>query len=123
MDQNINCQEKLGLFLVDDCPAVATEQCANCNKKVCKNHIFLQNENGKNQKLCLTCKAVLDPRLTSKIELYSPDRPVWRKKMMNRFHTEYPFLVTMASQYGALFDTVSFTDLSNHSGDSSPFDS
>ena len=123
MEQNINCQEKTGLFLVDDCDNISVAQCQNCNKNVCKNHFFYQKSTGDFKKICLTCKAVLDPRLTSKIELYSSDRPIWRKKMMNRFHAEYPFLVTMAGMYGGLFDTMVFSDFSSHSNDSSPFDS
>jgi hypothetical protein len=123
MEENTKCQEKLGLFLVEDCPNPSSNQCENCNKNVCKDHIFQETSGPKTQNLCLSCKAVLDPRLTSKIELYSADRPVWRKKMMNRFHEEYPFLVTMSNMYGPLFAAMAFTDFTDHSSDSSPFDS
>lgn len=123
MDETINCQETIGLFLVDGCTNPAAHKCDSCGKMVCKSHIFHNVIAKQRQQLCLTCKAVKDPRLTSQIEIYSPDRIIWRKKMMNRFHNEYPFLVSMVSQYDSLFDTLILADFADHSGDSSVFDS
>lgn len=117
------CQEITGLFLVDGCTNTGVHICDNCEKMVCKDHIFHNIVGKVSQQLCLSCKAVKDPRLTAQIELYSPDRMIWRKKMMNRFHDEYPFLVSMVSQYDSLFNTLILADMLSHSDDSSVFDS
>lgn len=123
MDNTLNCKETTGLFLVDACRNVGVHICDSCEKMVCKDHIFHNIVGKTNQQLCLSCKAIKDPRLTSQIELYSPDRMIWRKKMMNRFHTEYPFMASMVNNYDALFAALLISDFADHSNDSSAFDS
>ncbi|MRM82346.1 hypothetical protein [Riemerella anatipestifer] len=123
MEKDITCQEKIGLFLVDTCTNDAVCTCSNCGKKVCKNHVFQHKLSSALNELCLTCKAVLDPRITSQIELYSSDRAIWRKKMNTRFHEEYPYLVAMADQYDSLFDTVIFAGSNDSTNSSSSFES
>ncbi|TWP29414.1 hypothetical protein ETU09_02925 [Apibacter muscae] len=123
MDNSDTCKEKVGLFLVNNCPSTSEGTCENCGKHICKKHTYSHSALGKQKTLCLSCKASLDSRLTSEIELYSPERAIWRKKMMNRFMEEYPFLVTMTEQYGSLFDTIILADYVSSSNHSSSFDS
>jgi hypothetical protein len=120
MNEN-TCQEKTGLFLIDVCDKQADYNCKNCSKSICKKHLFTDDETA--TKLCLSCKAVLDKRLTSEIELYSSDRAVWRKKMGSRFLVEYPYLVAMADQYDALFHARGFSDSHYYAHGTSAFDS
>ncbi|MGM5630825.1 hypothetical protein O2K51_07960 [Apibacter raozihei] len=123
MDNEKKCEETIGLFLVNNCLGKAEKKCENCGKEICREHFFTNTKARRTIKLCLTCKSVLDKRLTSNIELYSPERSIWRKKMMNRFKNEYPFLVTMNDQYGPLFNTIYYADFNDSTQESSYFDS
>jgi hypothetical protein len=120
MSEN-TCLEKTGLFLVDICDKKADYNCKNCSKAICKNHLY--TDDATSSKLCLSCKTVLDKRLTSEIELYSSDRAIWRKKMGSRFLLEYPYLVAMADQYDALFHARGISDTYYYSHGTSAFDS
>jgi hypothetical protein len=60
-----------------------------------------------------------------KLELFSKGRSVWRRKMIERFKKEYPYMVFLAEDYGSLFDTDSTIFYSGHyhDDDDSYFDS
>ena len=106
MEITDTCKETIGLFVIRTCDANAVAVCEKCSKPVCAIHIFnslkLQPEH---DKLCLTCFTEEDTRLTKDIEVYSKDRYVWRRKMIDRFHQEYHYMVFMAEDYGDLFMT------------------
>ena len=64
------------------------------------------------------------PDLPNAIELYSKDRYVWRRKMIERFHKEYEFMRFIAEDYGALFTvTDSFDSYDDMDDNTSYFDS
>ncbi|WP_300021193.1 hypothetical protein [uncultured Maribacter sp.] len=135
MEENkIRCEEFTGLFVVRNCENKPTIVCYKCKKNVCNIHAFKANKivsqnsglqvyKKKNAILCISCFVEFDARLTNDIELYSKDRSVWRRKMINRFHEEYPYMVFMADDYGGLFDSSSTVFLHDDSDDGSYFDS
>lgn len=110
MEKIATCEERSGLFIVRNCENPFSNTCEKCKKNICEIHSFKSNslklEDFKNTILCLSCFSDLDTRLTSEYELYSKDRAVWRKKMMQRFHSEYPYMQFLAEDYGSLFDTT-----------------
>ncbi|WP_028888855.1 hypothetical protein [Tenacibaculum ovolyticum] len=129
-----NCKEFTGLFIVKNCENIATVNCEKCNKGICNTHAFEAKHiftytktdigfRDNNNTLCISCFVEFDARLTNKIELYSKDRAIWRRKMLERFHKEYPYMVFMAEDYGALFDTTSTYFSHNDTEDGSYFDS
>lgn len=82
------------------------------------------SEDKKHAVLCLSCFTEFDARLTSDYELYSKDRAVWRRKMLQRFHDEYPYMQFLAENYGSLFDTTeSYYMIGYSDDDDSYFDS
>lgn len=114
------CEETVGLFVVKTCDRLKSQECDNCNKGVCDTHTFKADGA---KKLCLTCFTDQDTRLTSSIELYSKDRYVWRRKLIQRFHEEYEYMVFMADQYGTLFDTTTNDYYDDNDDNDSFFDS
>ena len=116
METETLCEEHTGLFIVRNCENTISNNCAKCNKKVCTTHAYDASKiitnvalkvdyKKNNDTLCITCFTKFDTRLTNNIELYSKDRAVWRKKMVQRFHAEYPYMLFMAEDYGSLFNT------------------
>ncbi|WP_075343672.1 hypothetical protein [Tenacibaculum agarivorans] len=131
------CEEYTGLFVVRQCENEATTECSKCSKKICSVHSFKADQiftytntniatnviRDSKGILCLSCFTELDARLTNDIELYSKDRAVWRRKMIERFHKEYPYMVFMAEDYGSLFDTTHSTYFHDYDDDDAYFDS
>ena len=135
MEPTTLCQESTGLFVIRKCENASTKTCAKCDKKICNTHAFYgkdiytnvdlkENYKKNNEILCISCFIEFDARLTNDIELYSKDRSVWRRKMIDRFHAEYSYMLFMAEDYGSLFDTTStiFIHGDDHN-DGSYFDS
>ncbi len=134
MKETKHCEELTGLFVIRNCENIATKSCARCNKNICNTHafnaenIFTYVDSYKTYKdnksiLCISCFTEFDARLTDKIELYSKDRAIWRRKMVERFHEEYPYMVFMANDYGSLFDTNNNVFFHEDTDDGSYFDS
>jgi len=134
MENTTLCEEFTGLFVVRNCENVYTKNCAKCNKKVCNTHAYdatniftnvaLDVDYKKNKDtLCISCFIEYDARLTKDIELYSKDRAIWRRKMIDRFHAEYPYMLFMAEDYGSLFETTSGVFIHDDHDDGSYFDS
>lgn len=133
--KTIHCEEFTGLFVVRNCENPPIKNCNKCNKNICESHSFkatniLNHVNAHesykeaNATLCITCFVEFDARLTNEIELYSKDRAIWRRKMIQRFHAEYPYMVFMAEDYGSLFDTAAAGAFIYHDSDEgSYFDS
>lgn len=133
-EKKIRCEEFTGLFVVRNCENNPTIVCDKCKKNVCNTHAFKADNiisfgkehevyKKNNSILCISCFVEFDARLTNNIELYSKDRSVWRRKMIHRFHAEYPYMVFMADDYGSLFDSSSTIFMSDDSDDGSYFDS
>ncbi len=116
------CEEFTGLFVIRKCENPPTTICDKCSKNICSTHAFKANETNFT-KLCISCFVEFDARLTNVIELYSKDRAIWRRKMIQRFHDEYPYMVFMAENYGSLFETTSGTFIHDTSDEGSYFDS
>jgi len=120
MEQTNLCKESIGLFIVRICKVPSTSTCKNCKKPICTTHTFKQKGI---TNLCLTCFTDQDTRLTKDIELYSKDRYIWRKKMIERFHKEYEYMVFLAEDYGSLFDTTNHGTYDDFDDSNSYFDS
>ncbi|TPN85982.1 hypothetical protein [Aquimarina algicola] len=107
MEERQKCEETIGLFVLRTCDAIKVYNCMKCGKPICRVHAFKPLTNngasGGDQKLCLSCFTEEDTRLTKDIELYSKDRYVWRRKMIERFHREYEYMTFIAEDYGSLF--------------------
>ncbi|PKV52991.1 hypothetical protein ATE84_5124 [Aquimarina sp. MAR_2010_214] len=114
MEERKNCEETIGLFVLRACDIPMVHHCKKCNKPICNIHAFkpLESTNTveETQNLCLTCFTEQDTRLTKDIELYSKDRYVWRRKMIERFHKEYEYMTFIAEDYGALFMVNDYYD-------------
>ncbi|QXP53163.1 hypothetical protein H0I25_10685 [Cellulophaga sp. HaHa_2_95] len=107
MEQRKNCEETIGLFVLRPCETTMVLTCKKCQKPVCNEHSFkplkANKPDASASKLCLTCFTELDTRLTNDIELFSKDRYVWRRKMIDRFHKEYEYMRFIAEDHGSLF--------------------
>ncbi|TSE10356.1 MULTISPECIES: hypothetical protein [Aquimarina] len=114
MEERKNCEETIGLFVLRACDTTMVHNCKRCDKPICNIHAFkpLENTNAEigAQNLCLTCFTEQDTRLTKDIELYSKDRYVWRRKMIERFHKEYEYMTFIAEDYGGLFMVDDYYD-------------
>lgn len=120
MEETKKCDELTGLFLLKKCENSPSSTCNLCNKSMCETHAFTKNE----KLICLSCFTENDTRLTKDIELYSKDRFVWRRKMINRFHLEYPYMTLIVDEHSHLFDTMSYGMIyHDYHDDSSYFDS
>ncbi|WP_299838622.1 hypothetical protein [uncultured Tenacibaculum sp.] len=136
METKQYCEELTGLFIVRKCENLSTTTCSRCSKNICNTHAYKAEKifthvdtdttsslkQGKGI-LCISCFTEFDARLTKEIELYSKDRAVWRRKMIERFHKEYPYMLFMAEDYGSLFDTTHVSYFHDHDNDDAYFDS
>ncbi|WP_103863407.1 hypothetical protein [Aquimarina sp. I32.4] len=127
MEERKKCEETIGLFVLRTCDAMMVHACEKCNKPICNIHAFVPIEDQKSivptRHFCLSCFTEQDTRLTKDIELYSKDRYVWRRKMIERFHKEYEYMSFIAEDYGYLFATSTYGMYDDIDDNTSYFDS